>query len=198
MGLLYAGVATPTEVAGLGAFFAGLIGIILHRLSWAGALKAFKATMRISAMIFMILIGATVFGYFMTLSGIPQKVIDAVDAMDLSRWIVMIAICLSYFVFSMFMDELPLMLIYLQITFPLIVKLGFDPIWYGVVMAIMIMMGFVFPPVGLICFVVSSAGKIELAKVYKGSSILIIAIVITLVSLMIFPELALWLPSTMK
>jgi C4-dicarboxylate transporter DctM subunit len=198
MGLLYAGVATPTEVAGLGAFFAGLIGIILHRLTWAGALKAFKATMRISAMIFMILIGATVFGYFMTLSGIPQKVIDAVDAMNLSRWIVMIAICLSYFVFSMFMDELPLMLIYLQITFPLIVKLGFDPIWYGVVMAIMIMMGFVFPPVGLICFVVSSAGKIELAKVYKGSSILIIAIVITLVSLMIFPELALWLPSTMK
>jgi len=198
MGLLYAGVATPTEVAGLGAFFAGLIGIILHRLTWVGALKAFKATMRISAMIFMILTGATVFGYFMTLSGIPQKVIDAVDAMNLSRWIVMIAICLSYFVFSMFMDELPLMLIYLQITFPLIVKLGFDPIWYGVVMAIMIMMGFVFPPVGLICFVVSSAGKIELAKVYKGSSILIIAIVITLVSLMIFPELALWLPSTMK
>ena len=198
MGLLYGGVATPTEVAGLGAFFAGLIGVILRRLTWAGALHAFKATIRISAMIFMILIGAYVFGYFMTLSGIPQKVIDAVYAMNLNRWIVIIAICVSYFIFSMFMDELPLMLIYLQITFPLIVKLGFDPIWYGVVMAIMIMMGFVFPPVGLICFVVSSAGKIELAKVYKGSSILIIAIVMTLVLLMIFPEIALWLPSTMK
>lgn len=198
MGLLYGGVATPTEVAGLGAFFAGLIGVILRRLTWAGALHAFKATIRISAMIFMILIGAYVFGYFMTLSGIPEKVIDAVYAMNLNRWIVIIAICVSYFIFSMFMDELPLMLIYLQITFPLIVKLGFDPIWYGVVMAIMIMMGFVFPPVGLICFVVSSAGKIELAKVYKGSSILIIAIVMTLVLLMIFPEIALWLPSTMK
>jgi tripartite ATP-independent transporter DctM subunit len=198
MGLLYAGVATPTEVAGLGAFFAGLIGVILHRLTWEGALQAFKATMRITAMIFVILIGATIFGYFMTLSGIPQKVIDAVDAMNLNRWIVIMAICLSYFIFSMFMDELPLMLIYLQITFPLIVKLGFDPIWYGVVMAIMIMMGFVFPPVGLICFVVSSAGKMDLAKVYKGSGILIIAIVMTLVLLMIFPEIALWLPSTMK
>jgi tripartite ATP-independent transporter DctM subunit len=198
MGLLYAGVATPTEVGGLGAFFAGLIGIILRRLTWAGALQAFKATVRISAMIFMILIGATVFGYFMTLSGIPQKVLDAVYAMNLNRWTVIVAICVSYFIFSMFMDELPLMLIYLQITFPLIVKLGFDPIWYGVVMAIMIMMGFVFPPVGLICFVVSSAGKIELAKVYKGSSILIIAIVMTLVLLMIFPGIALWLPSTMK
>jgi tripartite ATP-independent transporter DctM subunit len=198
MGLLYAGVATPTEVAGLGAFFAGLIGVMLRRLTWAGALKAFKGTVRIAAMIFMILIGAYIFGYFMTLSGIPQRVIDTVYAMNLNRWIVIIAICLSYFIFSMFMDELPLMLIYLQITFPLIVKLGFDPIWYGVVMAIMIMMGFVFPPVGLICFVVSAAGKIELTKVYKGSSILIVAIVMTLVSLMIFPELALWLPSTMK
>src|SRR4030042_2607725 len=158
MGLLYGGVATPTEVAGLGAFFAGLIGIMLRRLTWCGAFQAFKGTVRISAMIFMILIGAYIFGYFMTLSGIPQKVIDAVYAMNLNRWVVIIAICVSYFIFSMFMDELPLMLIYLQITFPLILKLGFDPIWYGVVMAIMIMMGFVFPPVGLICFVVSAAG----------------------------------------
>jgi tripartite ATP-independent transporter DctM subunit len=198
MSLLYAGVATSTEVAGLAAFFSAVAGAFLGRLTWAGALQAFKGTIRISAMIFMILTGAYIFGYFMTLSGIPEKVIDAVYAMNLDRWAVIIAICLSYFLFSMFMDELPLMLIYLQITFPLIIRLGFDPIWYGVVMAIMIMMGFVFPPVGLICFVVSAAGKMELAKVYQGSSILIIAIVFTLVSIMIFPEIALWLPSTMK
>lgn len=198
IGLLYGGVATPTEVAGLGAFFAGLIGIVLRRLTWNGALQAFKGTVSITAMIFMLLIGAYIFGYFMTLSGLPQAVIDAVDAMNLNRWIVMIAICFSYFVFSMFMDELPLMLIYLQVTFPLIVKLGFDPIWYGVVMAILIMMGFVFPPVGLICFVVSSAGKMKLSDVYKGSSVLIIAIMLTLATLMIFPQIALFLPSTMK
>ena len=196
--LLYAGVATPTEVAGLGAFFAGLIGISLRRLTWAGALKSFKETISISAMIFMLLIGAYIFGYFITLSGLPEAVINTVDTMNLNRWIVMFAICLSYFIFSMFMDELPLMLIYLQITFPLIIKLGFDPIWYGVVIAILIMMGFVFPPVGLICFVVSSAGKMKLMDVYMGSSILIIAIIITLIALMFFPEIALWLPSTMK
>jgi C4-dicarboxylate transporter DctM subunit len=198
IGLLYAGVATPTEVAGLGAFFAGWIGIILRRLTWAGALQSFKATISISAMIFMLLIGAYIFGYFMTLSGLPQAVINTVEEMKLNRWVVMFAICLSYFIFSMFMDELPLMLIYLQITFPLIIKLGFDPIWYGVVMAILIMMGFVFPPVGLICFVVSSAGKMKLSEVYKGASILIIAIMLTLVTLMIFPQIALFLPSMMK
>ena len=198
MGLLYAGVATPTEVAGLGALFAGLTGAFLGRLTWDGTLQALKGTIRIAAMIFMILIGAYVFGYFMTLSGIPQKVIAAVDVMNLNRWVVLIAICLSYFLFSMFMDELPLMLLYLQITFPLITRLGFDPIWYGVVMAMMVMMGLVFPPVGLIVFVVSEAGKIPLGKVYKGASILIIALVITLILLMFVPGLALWLPSTMK
>jgi len=198
MGLLYAGVATPTEVAGLGALFAGLTGAFLGRLTWDGTLQALKGTIRIAAMIFMILIGAYVFGYFMTLSGIPQKVIAAVDVMNLNRWVVLIAICLSYFLFSMFMDELPLLLLYLQITFPLITKLGFDPIWYGVVMAMMVMMGLVFPPVGLIVFVVSEAGKIPLGNVYKGASILIIALVITLILLMLVPGLALWLPSTMK
>jgi len=198
MGLLYAGIATPTEVAGLGALFAGLTGAFLGRLTWDGTLQALKGTIRIAAMIFMILIGAYVFGYFMTLSGIPQKVIAAVEVMKLNRWVVMTAICLSYFLFSMFMDELPLMLLYLQITFPLITRLGFDPIWYGVVMAMMVMMGLVFPPVGLIVFVVSEAGKIPLGKVYKGASILIIALVITLILLMFVPGLALWLPSTMK
>jgi C4-dicarboxylate transporter DctM subunit len=198
MGLLYAGVATPTEVAGLSAFFAGLIGLILGRLDWTGALKAFRSTVRISAMIFMILIGATIFGYFMTLSGIPDKIIEAVYAMNLNRWTVVIGIVGSYFIFSMFMDELPLMLLYLQITFPLVMKLGFDPIWYGVINAMMVMLGLVFPPVGLICFVVSSVGKMDLAKVYKGSSILIIAIVMTMILVMIFPEIALWFPSKMK
>jgi tripartite ATP-independent transporter DctM subunit len=198
MGLLYAGVATPTEIAGLGAFFAGLIGVVLGRLRFAGALQAFKATIRVSAMIFMVLIGATIFGYFMTLSGIPDKVIEAVYAMNLNRWTVIMGIVGSYFIFSMFMDELPLMLLYLQITFPLVMKLGFDPIWYGVINAMMMMLGLTFPPVGLICFVVSSVGKIELAKVYKGSAILIVAIFLTMILIMIFPEIALWFPSTMK
>jgi tripartite ATP-independent transporter DctM subunit len=198
MGLLYAGVATPTEVAGIAAFSSGAIGLILRRLKWAGVLEAFRGTIRTSCMIFMMLIGATIFGYFMTLSGIPEKVIQAVYAMNLNRWIVIVGIVFSYFVFSMFMDELPLMLLYLQITFPLVMSLGFDPIWYGIVTGMMVILGLVFPPVGLICFVVSHVGKIELGKVYQGSSILIIAIVITLVLLMIFPEIVLWLPSTMK
>jgi len=198
MVLLYAGFATPTEVGALGAFMSGLIGFITRGLNWTKTLEALKGTIRVSAMIFMIIIGGTLFGSFITQSGIPDKMIAVVTAMNLNRWIVIIAIVLSYFVISMFMDEIPLMLIFLQLTFPLVIKLGFDPVWYGVVMGILIMMGMVFPPVGIITFIVSGVGKIDLVKVYKGSSILIIAIFMTLVLIMIYPEIVLWLPSRMK
>ena len=118
--------------------------------------------------------------------------------MELNRWVVMIGIVVAYFVISMFMDEIPLLLLTLQLTFPLITSLGFDPIWFGVLSMMMVSMGLVFPPVGLIAFVVSATADVDLMKVYKGTSILMISIVITTVLLMIFPQIALWLPATMR
>ena len=162
------------------------------------AIDALKSTIRTSAMIFMILIGATVFGYYMTLSRIPQEVVTIVIAMDLNRWVVLIGIVVAYFVISMFMDEIPLLLLTLQLTFPLVTSLGFDPVWFGVVSMMMVAMGLVFPPVGLIAFVVSATAGVDLMKVYKGTSILMLALVATTVLLMIFPDIALWLPRTMR
>jgi len=196
--LLYAGIATPTEVGALGAFLAGAIGFATRRLTWAGALETVKGTIRVSAMIFMIIIGGMIFGYFITQSGIPQKAIDVVSTMNLNRWIVIFAIVVSYFIISMFMDEIPLMLIYVQLTFPLVIRLGFDPIWYGIVTGMMMMMGMVFPPVGILAFIVSGVGKIDLVKVYKGTAILTIALFLTLIIMMLYPQVVLWLPSTMS
>lgn len=198
LGLLYTGVATPTEVGALGAFMAALIGVVMKRLTWAGAIEAIKATVRITAMIFMIIIGANIFGYFMTLSRVPQQVVAAVGAMNLNRWVVIVGIVVGYFVISMFMDEIPLLLMTLPLTFPLVTSLGFDAVWFGVLSILMVAMGLVFPPVGMVAFVVSAAAKVDLMKVYKGTSILIIAIFITTFLIMVFPELALWLPSTMR
>jgi TRAP-type C4-dicarboxylate transport system permease large subunit len=118
--------------------------------------------------------------------------------MNLDRWVIITGIVVMYFLISMFMDEIPLLLITLQLTFPLIVSLGFDPIWYGVMCVLMVCMGLVFPPVGLVAFVVSAAANVDLVKVYKGTSILIVAIFATTILLMIFPQLATWLPSTMR
>jgi tripartite ATP-independent transporter DctM subunit len=179
MALLYAGVATPTEVGALGAFLAGAIGFVFGRLTWASALEALRQTIKTSALIFMILIGATVFGYYMAMSKIPQEVVAVVTEMNLNRWVV-------------------LLLLTLQLTFPLITALGFDPVWFGVMSMLMVAMGLVFPPVGMIAFVVSSSGNVSLMKVYTGTSILMIALVLTTALLMVFPQLALWLPNTMK
>src|SRR5712671_5398263 len=197
--LLVAGVI-PGIIVGvfLAALLAAVIGAAFGRLTVPEAIDALKQTIRTSAMIFMILIGATVFGYYMTLSRIPQEVVQIVIAMDLNRWVVVIGIVVAYFIISMFMDEIPLLLLTLQLTFPLITSLGFDPIWFGVLSMMMVAMGLVFPPVGLIAFVVSATAGVDLMKVYKGCSILMLAIVATTVLLMIFPEIALWLPRTMR
>ena len=196
--LLYTGAATPTEVGAIGAFLAAGIGVAFGRLTRAGALEAIRQTVKTSALIFTILIGATVFGYYMAMSKVPQQVVSVVTEMDLNRSVVMSGIVVAYFVVSMFMDELPLLLLTLQLTFPLITSLGFDPIWFGVMSMLMVSMGLVFPPVGMIAFVVSSSANVSLVKVYTGTSILMIALVLTTILIMVFPGIVLWLPNTMK
>jgi C4-dicarboxylate transporter, DctM subunit len=196
--LLYTGVATPTEVGALGALMAGVIGAACGRLTFAETIEALKSTIRTSAMIFLILIGATIFGYYMTLSRIPQELVAAVTELKLNRWVVICGIIVAYFIISMVMDEIPLLLLTLQLTFPLITSLGFDPVWFGVLSMMMVAMGLVFPPVGLIAFVVSATAGVDLVKVYKGTSILMLSLVVTTVLLMIFPQIALWLPARMR
>jgi len=198
LGLLYTGTATPTEVGAIGAFAATGIGIILKRLTWAGFIESVLNTVQITAMIFMIIIGATLFGYFMTISHIPYRMVNFIIYMDLNRWAIIAFIVIAYFIMSMFMDEIPLLLITIEITFPLIVALGFDPIWYGVLCVMNVAMGLVTPPVGLVGFVVSATAHVDLMKVYKGTVLLLPALILTTLLLMVFPEIALWLPSKMN
>ena len=103
----------------------------------------------------------------------------------------------GYFVISMFMDEIPLLLLTLPLSFPLIKAAGFDPVWFGVISVLLMCMGLVFPPVGMVAFVVSASAKVDLMTVYRGTSILIIALFATTALVMIFPSLALWLPTSM-
>jgi TRAP-type C4-dicarboxylate transport system permease large subunit len=132
------------------------------------------------------------------MSKIPQQVVAVVTEMNLNRWVVIVGIVVTYFLVSMFMDELPLLLLTLQLTFPLITSLGFDPVWFGVMSMLMVAMGLVFPPVGMIAFVVSATAGVGLMKVYKGTSILMVALLLTTALVMVFPQIALWLPNTMR
>lgn len=196
--LLYTGIATPTEIGAIGAALAAVIGIAMGRLTWKGAIESFKGTIRTNAMIFPILIGANIFGNYVVYSQVPQMITEAVATMNINRWVVIAGIVVGYFVISMFMDEIPLLLITLQVTFPLVISLGFDPVWFGVMSMMMISMGLVFPPVGMIAFVVSATARANLIKVYKGTSILMIATILATIMIMIFPGIALWLPSKMR
>src|SRR5262245_15254584 len=195
--IMYSGIATPTEAGSFGAVASAAIGFATGRLSVRAAVSAIKSTVRATAMIFLIIIGAKIFGHFLALTDMARTAVDAVQTMDLNRWVVVIGIAVGYFVISMFMDEGPLMLISLPVTFPLVVSLGFDPVWFGVYSILLACMGLVFPPVGLVSFVVSSTGHVELEKVFRGTSILLIALIATTVLIMIFPQLALYLPARM-
>ena len=198
IGLLYSGIATPTECAALGCTSTLIMATALRQMTWARIIESAKATLDTTAMIFMILAGAGIFGAFLTLSRLPQNLVTWVISMDLNRWVVMVCIIVAYFVISMFMDELPLMILTLPLTFPLITSLGFDPVWFGVMTMLMVAMGLVFPPVGLTAFVVAASAKVDLVKVYKGTSVLIVAIFATTILVMIFPEIALFLPRSMR
>jgi C4-dicarboxylate transporter DctM subunit len=198
LGVLYTGIATPTEAGALGAAAAALIGIIMKRLTWKAMLEAVVETVSASTMILLIIIGATIFGTFMTMSRIPQDLVSAVTAMNINRWLIIVAITVGYFVISMFMDEIPLLLLTLPVTFPLVTSVGFDPVWFGVLSIMMVCMGLVFPPVGLVAFVVSATANVDLVTVYRGTSILICSIFLAFVLVAIFPQIALWLPAAMR
>ena len=194
---LYSGMATPTEVGAVGAAASGVVGVAMGRLSKADILNALVDTMVTTTMILFIIVGAMIFGHFVTLSKIPQRIVGTITSLNLNRWTVLWLVIGTYFAISMFMDELPLMLIIIPIVFPLISSLGFDPIWFGVMTMMMVGMGLVFPPVGMIAFVVSSTTKVDLMTVYRGTSILMIAIILTTILLCFFPQIALWLPTKM-
>jgi tripartite ATP-independent transporter DctM subunit len=196
--LLYSGIATPTEVGAVGAAAALIIGVVLKRLSFPSMVHALRETIKTSSMIFIIMIGANLFGYFMTMSQVPQHLVETVMGMQINRWVIIIGIVVGYFVISMFMDEIPLLLLTLPLTFPLITAAKFDPVWFGVLSTLMVAMGLVFPPVGMCAFVVAATAKVDLMKVFRGTGILIIAVFITTILVMIFPEIALWLPNSMR
>jgi C4-dicarboxylate transporter, DctM subunit len=196
--LLYTGIATPTEVGALGVVLATIIGLCMKRLDWSGSKSAFIETIKSSGMIFMIFMGANIFGNFIVISQVPQELMAYISTLNLNRWTILIGIIISYFIISMFMDELPLLIITLMLTFPIIESLGFDTIWFGILCMLMMSMGLVFPPVGLAAYVVSGVSHIPLEKVFKGTSIMMTAIVLATILILIFPEIAIWLPSKMN
>jgi len=194
---LYGGIATATEVAAIGALASFVYLWATRRLDWKKTIVASRRTAAITVMIMLIIMGALVFGYFLTITRAPQNLIAWIQQSGLSPWTVMSIILVIYFILGCLMDELAILLITLPITFPLVVGLGFDPIWFGVIVVKMVEIGLVAPPVGMNVFVVSATTGVPVATVYRGTGYMMLFEMITLGLLLAFPALSTWLPSLM-
>jgi tripartite ATP-independent transporter DctM subunit len=199
MGGIFWGFFTPTEAAATGAFFTLLIALFRGQLSWQGFSEAVADTTKISCMIMVIVTGAVIFGHFMAITRIPFELAEYVGSLPLPRHAIMGMIILVYLVGGCFMDALAMIMLTIPIFFPVVQTLGFDPIWFGVVIVLITEMGVITPPVGINVYVVYGVAKnVPLEKIFKGVFPMLLALLICNLILILFPQIALFLPGLMK
>jgi tripartite ATP-independent transporter DctM subunit len=197
IGSMYTGLATPTEAAAFGAFGALVIPLVLRRLTLQSFINAVKNAIKTTTMIFTIIIGAMIFGYFLTVTQATQNIINFLGSAKINPMIIMGVIVILYLILGCIMDQVAIQLITLPLTFPLVTSLGYDPIWFGVIVTKLAEIGMVTPPVGMNAYVVSATTRTPLDVVFKGTGALLLADVVTLILLLAFPILSTYLPSRM-
>lgn len=196
-GVIYTGVATPTEASGLGAFGALLLAWKAGALTWKKTLAALARASRTSCMIIMIILGAHVFGYFFTLTQTTQHIVAWVGALQMEPWVVMALILVIYIILGTFLDQIAILILTVPVMLPLVLSLGYDPVWFGVIVIVTAEVGLVTPPVGLNVFVVSRYTRRPLDQVFRGVLPHVVAHLLVIALFLAFPKLILWLPSTM-
>lgn len=197
-GIIYSGIATPTEASALGAFVAMLLAWRSGKMTARSLRSAVSKAAHASCMVIMILLGASIFGYFFALTQVSQDLVQWVASLDTSRWLILVLLLLGYLLLGAFMDQIAILILTVPIVVPLVQALGFDLVWFGVLIIVVAEMGMVTPPVGLNCFIVSRYSGRPIAEVFHGTMPHVIAHVAAITLLVVFPQLILWLPSHMQ
>jgi tripartite ATP-independent transporter DctM subunit len=198
IGGLYGGLFTPTEAGGMGAGGAFIIGVLRGRLNRADVRRSLLQATRTAAAVFTVLIGALLFGYFLTVTQTPQKVTAFLTGLGIGSYGVLGLIMLMYLVLGCLMDALAMVILTVPIIFPVIKELGFDPIWFGVIIVMTVELGLIHPPVGMIVFVIKSVIQdVTFATIFRGVLPFIVTDLLRLIILIAFPIIALFLPSRM-
>jgi C4-dicarboxylate transporter DctM subunit len=198
IGGLYAGMFTATEAAGMGATGAFIIALARRRLSRADFWHCLVESLRTTAAVFTILIGALLFGYFLTITQTPQKVTEFLTGLGFGPYGVLVLIMLMYLALGCIMDAMAMIILTIPIIFPVIKTLGFDPIWFGVIIVMTVELGLIHPPVGMNVFVIKSVIKdVKLSTVFYGVIPFVVTDILRLALLIALPILATWLPSHM-
>lgn len=199
IGGLMLGWFSPTQAGAIGAGGALLIGLVRRKLTWKNFLETGKDGLLTSCMVMFIIAGAIVFGHFMAVSKIPFLLADWMASLPVHRLIIITIIILIYFVGGCFMDSMALIVVTIPIFYPIVQKLGFDPIWFGVMIVLLGEMGVITPPVGVNVFVIKGiAPEVPLNQIFKGIFPFLYALILLAVVILFVPEIATWLPSLVK
>ncbi|MBE9546202.1 MAG: TRAP transporter large permease [Proteobacteria bacterium] len=199
MGGLFLGFFTPTEAGGIGAFGTLLLALIRRNLTWEGFVMSLSETTRISCMILVIVAGATIFGHFLAVTRIPFDISNWISGVHLPPFAIMGMIIMVYLVGGCFIDALALITLTVPIFYPVVTLLGYDPIWFGVIIVLITQIGVITPPVGINVYVVSGVARdVPLHVIFKGVLPLLLALIIGTLILIPFPQIALFLPNLMK
>jgi C4-dicarboxylate transporter, DctM subunit len=199
IGGIYGGFVTVVEAASLGVVGALLIGIVRRRLPWPMIVECLVEALRTSAAIFMLIIGVFLFQYFLAVTQTSQSLAAWLAQLPFAPITIMLFIVLGYLVAGTFIDEVATMLLTVPILHPVVVQLGFDPVWFGIIVVMTATIGMIAPPVGIICFILNTmVREIPLMKIYKGVLPFVAADLVRLALLLTFPAIALVLPRTMS
>lgn len=196
---IYFGIVTATEAAAVGALLTAVIGMARGRLSWSLLLESLVEALRTSVAIYTVLIGATLFGYFLAVTQVPQQVTAFLTDVGIGRYGTLTLILLLFFVMGCFLDAMAMIILMVPIVFPVIIQLGFDPVWFGIIIVMTVELGLITPPVGMNVFVINSiAHRVSLVTIFRGVLPFVLIDVLRLALLIAVPALVLALPESMK
>jgi C4-dicarboxylate transporter, DctM subunit len=195
IGGIMQGFFTPTEAGAVGTFAILVLAVAKRNMNFKKYVASLQEALRTAGMILMLIAGSVILGHFIAVTNIPQRTADWLVDLPLNRYIIMIMICIAYEIGGSFIDDLAFMILATPIFYPAVLKLGFNPIWFGILISVVVMIGVVIPPVAVCVFVVKNITKEPIGRIYKGVAPFLISLILVWGLLFFFPQLALWLPS---
>ncbi|WP_282605381.1 TRAP transporter large permease subunit [Pelagibius sp. Alg239-R121] len=199
LGSLYLGVATPTEAGGIGAVIALLLCAQRGKFSWNMLMETALETVKVTSFLLLIVAGASILSWVFDALGLPASLVAEVQAVEFPPWVIMAIIAMIYILLGMFIDPISMMLMTLPVAYPIVITLGFDPVWFGITLVLMIEVGMITPPVGIILFVLRGiSGDVSMDQIVYGVLPFVAVILLNVVLIYIYPSIVLWLPGLMQ
>jgi tripartite ATP-independent transporter DctM subunit len=197
IGGIYGGIFTPTEAGAIGAFGSIVIILSMRRLRLADITGSIMKSLELTGMIFILIIGSFIFAHFLALTKLPFFLSDFISGLSISKYVTLAAVILLYIILGMFLEIFSCIVLTVPILYPTIQALGFDMIWFGVIMVRVMEIGLITPPIGMNAFMLAGVSKLPLDTIFKGIVPFFIADVFHVILLVTIPQLCLWLPQTM-